>query len=745
MKRAGKRVFSLIITLIMMVALVNPSYVHGADTTVSSLDIQQNQIVVLYTNDIHGGISDNSQYSGTSTSLGFAGLAAVKEQARKSAADVTLVDLGDALQGSVVGSESEGMDILDMMNQVGYDYQVMGNHEFDYGMEKALSFISNAKATYLGVNFIDLKSDKNITQPYAIKEYSVAGKSVKVAYIGVLTPENITKGDAGMFQDDDGNYTYSFYGEDTNKFYGAVQGAIDEAKSQGADYIIGAGHLGDEGITEGWSSREVIGNTEGFDVFLDGHAHSFLKGDVLKDKKGEDVLLSSSGTKLDNIGALRITVNEDGSLSSQTDLITSVTEDEKKLESYQAMDKYVQTIQDKYAHLMKKVGESDFGLYIYDPQDSQRLIRSQETNMGDFVTDAFRIGMNADVALSNGGNIRSDIQKGEITYLDVLNVLPWSDVVVKLEVTGQQLIDCLEMGARLWPEQCGGFIQTSGMTYDINKEVTPSVKVDENGMFVSVEGTYRVQNVKVAGKPLQLDKTYTLAIDDCYYSDIYDGMTMFQGSKAIVGPDAGPIDHDLVISYLEQMGGKVAKDYENVNGQGRIRLITNADNQITKPTPKPDETKKPAGTKQVKKGDGFKVKGIKYKVTKVAGKSAGTVTFAVPKSKKASSVTIPATVSYGGKKYHVTAIGGKAFANAGKLRKVTVGSHVTTIGSRAFYGCKKLKTIVIKSKKLTGKKVGSKAFAGIYKKAIVKVPKAKKIAYKKLLVKKGLSKKAQIK
>ena len=283
------------------------------------------------------------------------------------------------------------------------------------------------------------------------------------------------------------------------------------------------------------------------------------------------------------------------------------------------------------------------------------------------------------------------------------------------------------------------------MTYDINKEVTPSVKVDENGMFVSVEGTYRVQNVKVAGKPLQLDKTYTLAIDDCYYSDIYDGMTMFQGSKAIVGPDAGPIDHDLVISYLEQMGGKVAKDYENVNGQGRIRFITNADNQVTKPEPKPDDTKKPVETEQVKKGTRFKVKGNRYKVTKVAGKSAGAVTFVAAKSKKVSSVTIPATVSYSGKKYNVTAIGSKAFANAGKLKKVTIGSHVTKIGGKAFYRCKKLGNIVIKSKKLTSKKVGSKAFAQISQKAVVKVPKAKKATYKKLLQKKGLSNKAQFK
>lgn len=687
MKSIRMKALSVIMSVMMIVGLMNVNDVYADEVTLSDLGLNENQIVVLYTNDVHGGISNNSKFSGSGTSLGFAGVAALKEEAQNSAAGVTVVDLGDALQGSIVGSQSDGIDILHIMNEVGYDYQVFGNHEFDYGIEQTFTFMEESNATYLGVNYIDLTENKNITKPYEIKEYTVGTQTVKVAYIGVVTPENITKGDAGMYQDEEGNFIYSFYGDNLEKYYGAVQEAIDSAKAEGAQYIVGLGHLGDEGITEGWSSRDMIRNTEGLDVFLDGHAHSVLKGDVCQDKNGDDVILSSTGTKLENIGVLRITLAEDGTLSAKTDLVNTITEAQKESAEYQRLDTYVKGVEAEYSYLVKKVGESDFGLYIYNPEDGKRLIRSQETNMGDFVTDAFRIGMDADVAFSNGGNIRADIESGEITYLDVSNVLPWSDVVVKLEVTGQQLLDCLEMGAHLWPEQCGGFIQTSGLTYDINTDVVPSVKVDENGMFVSVDGTYRVQNVKVAGQALDVKKTYTLAIDDCYYSDIYDGMTMFQGSKAIVGPEDGKIDVDLVISYLESMGGKVSEDYKDVNGQGRIKFIKNSDQEETT-TPQVTTTKEETTTKgQVATKETKTKKPAQVKIQKAerTGKKIK-VSLKKVKSAKGYQVQISST-----KKFKKVLIKKYVKKTTFKIKSKKVGKKCKFIRIRAYKLNKKVK------------------------------------------------------
>ena len=579
MHKYSKKLFSISMSFLLIISLLSSTMIYGAEsdtTTFSDLNVNNNQIVVLYTNDIHGGVSNHSQYSGSSKSLGFAGIAALKEEAAKSAADVTLVDMGDALQGSVICSQSDGLDCLDIMNHVGYDYQVLGNHEFDYGISQTKTFMEYSTAKYPAVNYIDLKENKNISQPYDIKTYNVNGQEIKIGYVGILTPENITKGSVSTYQDEDGNYIYGFCGTDLNEFYGKMQEAVNEMKSKGADYIVALGHLGDEGITDGWSSRELIANTTGIDVFLDGHAHSFLSGDTVKNKEGKNVILSSTGTKLVDIGVLQITLNKDGSLSSKTNLVNQITDEEKELSSYKTIDSYVTGIESKYSNLVRKVGESDFGLYSYNPDTGNRIIRSQETNLGDFITDAFRVGMDADVAFSNGGNIRADLASGELTYLDILNVLPWSDYVVKLEVTGKQLLDCLEMGAHLWPEQCGGFIQTSGLTYDINTDIKPSVTIDENGQFVSVDGEYRVKNVKVGTKPLDLNKTYTLAIDDCYYHDTNDGMTMFLNCKALVDVDAKKVDADLVSDYISSKGGTIPEEYRNINGQERIHFINNS-------------------------------------------------------------------------------------------------------------------------------------------------------------------------
>lgn len=564
-----------------------------AESTSEYLDlgISDDQIVILYTNDIHGGISDNEQYSGSKNSLGFAGLSAIKEEAIRDSAGVILVDMGDALQGSVVCSESDGLDTLAIMNKVGYDYQILGNHEFDFKIKGVEQFIKEANATYLGVNYIDLKTNENLLKPYDIKEFEVNGKKIKIGFIGILTPENISKGTLSNYQDEEGNFLYSFNGENLDLFYEGIQTAIDELKKENADYIIALGHLGDEGITEGWSSIDVIENTTGLNVFLDGHAHSVIDKEIYKDKAENEVILSSTGTKLSNIGALLLTVDDNGKISGDSYLLNKLTEEEKSLESYKETAKYVEEIQQKYAHLMVKVGESDFGLYIYDPVTEERLVRSQETNLGDFITDAFRGGLECDVAFSNGGNIRADLPSGEITFLDIQNVLPWSDNIVKIKVTGQQLLDCLEMGARLWPEQSGGFIQTSGLTYKINTDIPSSVIVDSDSLFVRVDGDYRVQDVMVNGERLDLAKEYTLAIDDYYYSEAGDGMTMFKDCEAIVDAEDKVVDHDLVISYLDKLGGKIPEEYKEYDGQGRIKFLMAEDESAVEENVADDITK----------------------------------------------------------------------------------------------------------------------------------------------------------
>ena len=544
--------------------------------TLEDMAVAENDIVILYESDVHGGISADENYSGSSDSLGYAGLAAIKADVEAVTDQTAMIDLGDAIQGSVVTTESDGQDAMKLMEGIGYDICIPGNHEFDYGMDVFLEYAENASADFLSCNFVNTEEGA-VFDGYKVVSYEVNGAEFQIGYVGICTPETISKSTPTYFQDEEGNFIYGFSAETDEQLYETVQASVDAALAEGADCIVALSHLGDTGVEEAWSSRAVAANTTGIDIILDGHAHSTIPGEIITDKDGEEVLLGAAGTKLENVGILKLTVAEDGAVAASNGLVNELTEEQIASEAYTAMDEMVQEIQEQYAYLFVKVGSIDYDLVIYDPADPEtRLVRTTETNMGDFLTDAYRIQSGADIAFLNGGSIRANIEAGDITYMDLITVMPWNSETGVIEVTGQQILDCLEMGAHLYPEECGGFIQTSGLTYAIDTTMESSVNVNSDGEFLSVDGEYRVKDVMVGEEPLDLEKTYTLAINRYYSEECGDGMTMFKGSK-IISPAEGEdwiIDHDVVIDYLAALGDKVGDEYADPYGQGRITLIT---------------------------------------------------------------------------------------------------------------------------------------------------------------------------
>ena len=443
-------------------------------------------------------------------------------------------------------------------------------------MEEFLSYAQGTDGKFISSNFIDTVSGESIFDGYTVIPYDVDGTEINIGYVGMTTPETIAKSTPTYFQDEDGNYIYGFSAETPDQLYDTVQASIDAAKEDGADVIVAVGHMGDRGVESDWSSISVVANTTGIDVFLDGHAHNVIPGEVITDKEGKDVILSSTGTKLNNIGVLKLSVGEDGEVTATTGLVDELTEEELASDAYAEMDEAVQEIQAQYEYLFVKVGSLDYDLVIYDPETGDRLVRVAETNMGDFLTDAYRIQAGADIGFLNGGSIRANIDAGDIVYMDLITVMPWNSETGVIEVTGQQILDCLEMGAHLYPEECGGFIQPSGLTYTIDTTIPSSVNVNSDGEFVSVDGEYRVKDVMVGDEPLHLDQTYTLAINKYYAQEYGDGMTMFKGSK-VLDPAEGEewkIDHDVVIDFLTSLDEKVGDEYANPYGQGRITLIT---------------------------------------------------------------------------------------------------------------------------------------------------------------------------
>lgn len=574
-------------------------------------------IVILHTTDVHCGVDDN---------IGYAGLALYEKQMKQLTPYVTLVDAGDAVQGAPIGTLSEGSYLIDIMNELGYDIAVPGNHEFDYGMDRFMDLAAGLDCGYTSCNFMDLTTGQTVFKPYQMLTYG----DTMVAYVGISTPESFTKSTPACFQDGLGNYLYSFCEDSTgDALYRQVQTTVDAAKAAGADYVIGVGHLGHGGITERWTSEAVISATAGIDAFIDGHSHETVSSKTVKNKEGKDVLLTQSGTKLEEIG--KVTIQPDGSITAE--LITEIpdmpaagtyvvkpgdtlsriakrslgsyglwgqiyeqnrdklsnpdfllpgmvltvsgavaSEDGKAVDA--STDAFIKKIQKQYEKTIETVlGYSDYPLTSSFPGTEERAVRKAETNLGDFCADAFREVLGADVGLMNGGGIRADLPSGKITYKDMLTVFPFGNMACVARISGQQLKDALEMAARNYPEENGSFLHVSGMTYELDPSVLSGVVLDDKRNFVRVDGAYRVKNIMVGGEPLDVTKTYTVAAHQYYLKNSGDGMNML--SQGEILQDEVMVDVDVLTTYFGMLGGKVTGEYAAPEGQGRIVISEN--------------------------------------------------------------------------------------------------------------------------------------------------------------------------
>ena len=512
-------------------------------------------VVILHTNDTHCGIEEN---------MGYAGLVWYENQMKEETPYVTLVDAGDAIQGAPVGTLSEGEYLVQIMNKAGYDFAVPGNHEFDYGMEKILGLSARLDCGYSACNFVNLPSKTQVFAPYRIMEYD----DIQVAFVGVATPESITKSTPAYFQDQFGRYRFSFCEDETGEaLYSQVQSAVDQARGEGADYVIMVGHLGDNGITEKWSSRSVIANTTGIDAAIDGHSHEVCVENV-PNENGEMVVLTQTGTKFANIGKLTITA--DGQI--QASHVSAVTDAEGNPAKDAEMESFINGIKSQYEESLKVVlGRTDVDLMDKDPETGQRAVRKAETNLGDLCADASRYMMGADIGFMNGGGIRAGIEAGDITYEDALSVFPYGNMICMAEVSGQKIKDALEMGVKNYPEESGGFIHVSGLTYTVDSSVPSSVVLDEKRNFVSVGGEYRVRDIYVGEEPLDVNRTYTLASHNYWLKSGGDGMSMLMGCPIL--KDETMVDVDTITSYIsEYLGGTVGEEYKYPRGQGRITI-----------------------------------------------------------------------------------------------------------------------------------------------------------------------------
>ena len=546
-------------------------------------------VTILYTNDVHTYI-DNKSPKPT-----YAAIAALKKSIEDTGRDVLLVDAGDHIQGTAYGSMDDGATIIELMNEAGYDLATPGNHEFDYGMARAKAVLREADFPYVSCNWVDLRTGLNVLP--SVKFFFVGGR--KIAFVGVTTPETFSKSTPAYFMNDaQTKYIYDILGgEDGQKLYDAVQKAIDKAEFWGADTIIGLGHLGVDPSSSPWTSEEVIAHTHGFTAFIDGHSHTVMANKQVTDASGKAVTLTQTGSYFKNIG--KMTVGADGTITTEL------------IDTYEGLDAAVAATASNWISavddmLGEEIAVGDTKFYINDPATGKRRIRSGETNLGDFVADGIYTYFNeieelhCDVAIMNGGGIRTDVEAGPWSFKTCKTVSPFGNVACLMSVTGQQIQDALEFGARFAGaegKENGGFLQVAGARYTIHPMIPNTVQTNDKNVWTGSAATPRVSNVEIYDKttgtykPLDPNATYALAGMNYTLRNLGDGFAMFDGATLI--KDYVSEDYLVMSSYAAMFGGVDANglphlasanspladypgyllNYEDPYGAGRIQMI----------------------------------------------------------------------------------------------------------------------------------------------------------------------------
>lgn len=550
-----KKMYAKLLSFLLIVSMV-----FGVPATTEAANVpgvKKSDIVILYDNDVHCNVD------------GYEDMAAIKKEMKSQTKYVSVVSCGDYLQGDVIGAISKGKAIVQIMNKVGYDVVTIGNHEFDYGIPRLKSLVNSMNAKVVSSNFVKKSTGKPVFHSYTIKTY---GKK-KVAFVGVSTPETFKASTPAYFQNSKGEFIYDFCGDSTGKVLAKrVQKVVNAARKNGADYVVVLSHMGTEGVTKHLDIQNLVKNTYGIDVVLDGHSHSTIPALNVKNEKGKKITITSTGTKFANIGQLVIRKN--GSITTKL-----IPIDDKHQYKNADMKTYIDKVKETYnKRLDQVIGKSDVTLTTLGA-DGQRAVRTAETNLGDFCADALRSVIGSDIAIMNGGGIRADIAAGNITYKDLFSVFPWNNEVCMIEATGQQVKDALEVGAKNYPEENGGFMQVSGMKYTIDASIPSSVVANQQtAMFEKVNGEYRVKDIQVWNaqtqtyEPINLTKKYKLAGINYTLRKNGDGFTMFDGCNVL--KDNVMIDTQALSEYLtNNLNGVVGDAYKNPEGQGRITII----------------------------------------------------------------------------------------------------------------------------------------------------------------------------
>ena len=549
---------------IIFFLLFNFAFLKG-DKNLRKLPELSDDIVILHINDVHCGLNNT---------VGYDGFALYRDELKKKYKNIISVDVGDHIQGGSIGAISNGEGIIKLMNKIEFNVSILGNHEFDYGVEQMFKLGNNISSRYICSNFFYRKNKTRVYNPYKIIE--VANK--KIGFIGVLTPLTFSKTYLSTIRDGNNEPIYDLLSGNNGKdLYEEVQKNVDDLKAQNVDYVILLTHLGM--TVEEYTSDGLLSNLKNVDAILDGHTHK-IYNTTTKDKDNKNIPIAQTGTKLETIGQLII--KSDGSFDSK--IIYEVPEPDDKTVALnltrskqprwvsKIVNEYINDTYDEYSkELNQLIGHSNFS-FIIRPEnttDSKSVYcRYRECTLGDLISDAIKDATKAEIAILNGGSVRNSLLEGNLTSGQVIDVLPWYNNILAKKVTGQMLLDALEFGVRNLPNSAGGFPQVSGISFDVNIGVKSIANADADGMFLNVTGERRVSNVKVNGQDLNLSRLYNISLDE-FIGSGGDGYSMF--TNLVPYYESMYTDTDSFMYYIkDSLKGEIPDEYKEL--QGRINI-----------------------------------------------------------------------------------------------------------------------------------------------------------------------------
>lgn len=485
-----KKFFVMLLVITMVMTSLGFSFANDSEAV---------EITILHTNDMHSRVEESD------SGIGYAKLATLVKEYREKAGNVLLLDAGDTFHGENIANLVEGISIAKIMNLVGYDAMTAGNHDFNYGQERLLELNEVTNFPVLGANV--LKTDKTtLLQEYVVFEF----EGVKVGIFGLCSPETSYK-----------THPKNVIGLTFEDPVTIAKAMVEKLKDE-VDVIIALAHLGEEGED---TSIKVAEEVEGIDLIIDGHSHS----EYQEGKLVNDVLIASTGEYSKNVGFVEIQV-KDGTVIEKTAKLISKEETEA-VEGDKEVLQAIEEIKNAQQEILAEV----IGYTEVDLDGARENVRTRETNLGNLVVDAFLAETGADIAMTNGGGIRSSLEAGEITKDDVITILPFSNFMITKKMTGSMIKEALEFSVRLYPEQNGGFLHVAGLTFSFD----PTKGQGE-----------RVFNVMVGGEPLDLEKEYIVATHD-FLAAGGDGYEMFAGTETV---NEFPVMNEVVMNYIKEKG-----------------------------------------------------------------------------------------------------------------------------------------------------------------------------------------------